>query len=137
MVSWMGRTGLKLIGQSGLGHSFDPLVSATKDKHVEAVKMFIYKYYYELALNIHRPTTYEIEFGRALLPISWKDGWRVHEVCDLDCEEMLLDSLSHVEVQALLRKFAGRSKALRRYEGGIDGRLASRREPAKEEDIEL
>ena len=41
MVSWMGRTALELIGQSGLGHSFDPLVSATKDEYTEAVKAFM------------------------------------------------------------------------------------------------
>ncbi|KAM5541912.1 hypothetical protein V8D89_004222 [Ganoderma adspersum] len=70
MVSWMGRTALELIGQSGLGHSFDPLVSTTKDEYTEAVKAFM-------------PTTLEMEFGRVLLPIleylgpAWFRRWLV------------------------------------------------------------
>ena len=46
MVSWMGRTALELIGQSGLGHSFDPLVSATKDEYTEAVKAFMCVFFF-------------------------------------------------------------------------------------------
>ena len=41
MVSWMGRTALELIGQSGLGHSFDPLVADSKDEYTEAVKSLV------------------------------------------------------------------------------------------------
>ena len=39
MLGWMGRTALELIGQGGLGHSFDPLVEETKDKFSEAMKI--------------------------------------------------------------------------------------------------
>ena len=42
MVSWMGRAALEIVGQSGLGHSFDPLVADTKDEYTEAVKSFMY-----------------------------------------------------------------------------------------------
>ena len=38
----MGRTALELVGQGGLGHSFDPLVEDSKDEYTEAVKAFMY-----------------------------------------------------------------------------------------------
>ncbi|PIL33307.1 cytochrome P450 [Ganoderma sinense ZZ0214-1] len=70
MVSWMGRTALEIIGQSGLGHSFDPLVADTKDEYTEAIKSFI-------------PTAVEIEFMRLVLPFvdylgpAWFRRWLV------------------------------------------------------------
>ncbi|TEB40171.1 cytochrome P450 [Coprinellus micaceus] len=33
VVAWMGRTALELIGQSGLGYSFDPLTEGTEENH--------------------------------------------------------------------------------------------------------
>ncbi|TFK92491.1 cytochrome P450 [Polyporus arcularius HHB13444] len=41
MMSWMNRTALELIGQAGLGHSFDPLVEQSADTYGSAVKSFI------------------------------------------------------------------------------------------------
>ncbi|KAI0917649.1 hypothetical protein AcW1_010348 [Taiwanofungus camphoratus] len=38
MASWMGRTSLELIGQGGMGYSFDPLVTDVKDAYAEALK---------------------------------------------------------------------------------------------------
>ncbi|KAI9069672.1 cytochrome P450 [Trametes sanguinea] len=38
MVGWMGRTALELMGQAGLGYSFDPLVAEPKDQYGEALK---------------------------------------------------------------------------------------------------
>ena len=40
MLNWMGRTALELIGQAGLGHSFDPLVADTPDEFAHVVKSF-------------------------------------------------------------------------------------------------
>ncbi|EJF60519.1 cytochrome P450 [Dichomitus squalens LYAD-421 SS1] len=40
MLVWMSRTALELIGQAGLGYSFDPLVSDTPDEFATAIKMF-------------------------------------------------------------------------------------------------
>ncbi len=40
MLSWMGRTALELIGQAGLGYSFDPLVADTPDDFGYAIKAF-------------------------------------------------------------------------------------------------
>ncbi|KAI0754104.1 cytochrome P450 [Daedaleopsis nitida] len=41
ILMWMGRTALELIGQGGLGHSFDPLVEESSDSFAEAVKAFV------------------------------------------------------------------------------------------------
>ena len=41
MLQWMGRTALELIGQGGLGYSFDRLVTTTSNGFGEALKMFL------------------------------------------------------------------------------------------------
>ena len=38
VLAWMGRTALELIGQGGLGHSFDPLITDSQDDFAQAVK---------------------------------------------------------------------------------------------------
>lgn len=38
ILEWMTRTALELIGQSGLGYSFDPLTSDANHPYNEAVK---------------------------------------------------------------------------------------------------
>ncbi|KAH9941843.1 cytochrome P450 [Epithele typhae] len=38
MVGWMGRTALELVGQAGLGYSFDPLIEDSTDPFAEALK---------------------------------------------------------------------------------------------------
>lgn len=38
MVGWMGRTALELMGQGGLGYSFDPLVADAADEYGSAIK---------------------------------------------------------------------------------------------------
>ncbi|RPD54893.1 cytochrome P450 [Lentinus tigrinus ALCF2SS1-7] len=55
MLSWMGRTALELIGQAGLGYSFDPLVADTPDDFGDAIKAF-------------QPTMTGIQLLRRLLP---------------------------------------------------------------------
>ena len=42
MLNWMGRTALELIGQAGLGYSFDPLQEdVTPDVFAEAIKAYV------------------------------------------------------------------------------------------------
>ncbi|EJF55944.1 cytochrome P450 [Dichomitus squalens LYAD-421 SS1] len=41
VLGWMGRTALELVGQGGLGYSFDPLTAESRDEFTEAVKAFI------------------------------------------------------------------------------------------------
>ena len=38
MLSWMGRTTLEILGQAGLGYSFDPLTEDRPDDFANAVK---------------------------------------------------------------------------------------------------
>ena len=42
MLSWMGRTTLEILGQAGLGHSFDPLTEDLPDEFATAVKDFLW-----------------------------------------------------------------------------------------------
>ncbi|OBZ67715.1 hypothetical protein A0H81_12340 [Grifola frondosa] len=56
MLGWMGRTALELIGQAGLGYSFDPLVRDVPDAFGDAVKSLV-------------PTLFEIAFFRRALPL--------------------------------------------------------------------
>ena len=41
ILAWMGRTALELLGRGGLGYSFDPLVSESKDDFTDSVKGFV------------------------------------------------------------------------------------------------
>ena len=38
VLDWMGRTALELIGQGGLGYSFDPLTRETDNEFARAIK---------------------------------------------------------------------------------------------------
>ena len=40
VLNWMGRAALELIGQAGLGYSFDPLVEDIHDDYGDALKAF-------------------------------------------------------------------------------------------------
>ncbi|KAI0648490.1 cytochrome P450 [Trametes meyenii] len=40
ILGWMGRTALELIGQGGLGHSFDPLTEDIADEFADSVKAY-------------------------------------------------------------------------------------------------
>lgn len=41
MITWMGRTALELVGQAGLGYSFDPLTEEAQDLFGTALKSFM------------------------------------------------------------------------------------------------
>lgn len=41
VLNWAGRVALELIGQAGLGYSFDPLVEESKDSFEEAIKAIV------------------------------------------------------------------------------------------------
>ena len=40
MVMWMGRTALELVGQAGLGYSFDKLTEESANEFGAALKAF-------------------------------------------------------------------------------------------------
>ncbi|KAJ3559691.1 hypothetical protein NM688_g188 [Phlebia brevispora] len=41
ILNWMGRTALELIGQGGLGYSFDPLVTTTHNSYGDSLKALL------------------------------------------------------------------------------------------------
>ena len=42
MLDWMGRAALEIIGQAGMGHSFDPLTSeSSSDPYTKAAKTYL------------------------------------------------------------------------------------------------
>ena len=43
ILEWMERAALELIGQAGMGHSFDPLTANTEpDEYTKAAKTYLY-----------------------------------------------------------------------------------------------
>ena len=42
MLHWMNRTALELIGQGGLGHSFDPLTEDVRHTFGDAIKELVW-----------------------------------------------------------------------------------------------
>lgn len=42
MMRWLNRTALELIGQGGLGHSFDPLTEDVHSEFAAAIKRLVY-----------------------------------------------------------------------------------------------
>ncbi|KAI0347504.1 cytochrome P450 [Trametopsis cervina] len=55
VLNWMGRTALELIGQGGLGYSFDPLTEDSRNVFGDAIKTFI-------------PLTFALHYYRLLYP---------------------------------------------------------------------
>lgn len=42
MMEWMSRTALELVGQGGLGYSFDALNENARNEYADAVRHFAY-----------------------------------------------------------------------------------------------
>lgn len=42
VLRWMSRAALELVGQAGLGYSFDPLTHEVPNQYAEALKSFSY-----------------------------------------------------------------------------------------------
>ncbi|KAI0359965.1 cytochrome P450 [Trametes cingulata] len=72
VAGWMARAALELVGQGGLGHSFDPLIQETKADYTEAVKALI-------------PVFAEVEWIRFFLPFIGYLGpaWFRRKLLDL------------------------------------------------------
>ena len=45
MSEWTGRAALEIIGQAGLGYSFDPLIDEQPNQYAAALKKFTYASY--------------------------------------------------------------------------------------------
>ncbi|EPT02232.1 hypothetical protein FOMPIDRAFT_1022893 [Fomitopsis schrenkii] len=84
VLDWMGRTALELVGQAGLGWSFDPLVDDTVNSNLgTAVKALV-------------PALYSTRLLRFLLPPSLKIGSPA-------LRRRLLDFVPHAGVQQVRR----------------------------------
>ncbi|KAF5346787.1 hypothetical protein D9758_015732 [Tetrapyrgos nigripes] len=92
MLSWMSRTALELIGQAGLGYSFDnlsaeaeahPYPGIIKQLHITGGRMwFVRNYVLQWALKIGTPS-----FRRRVLDmIPWKDGHHMRDMSDYSWE---------------------------------------------------
>ncbi|KAI1784540.1 cytochrome P450 [Ganoderma leucocontextum] len=87
MLNWMGRTALELIGQAGLGYSFDPLKDdVTPDVYAEAIKQYVPALY---ELSVYRWTTPYVSligtpaFRRKVLEwLPWKSLHKLKSVVD-------------------------------------------------------
>ncbi|KAI0327588.1 cytochrome P450 [Cubamyces sp. BRFM 1775] len=82
MLNWMGRTALELIGQAGLGYSFDPLKEdVTPDVYAEAIKAYVPALY---DLSVFRWTLpYLVQIGTPAFRrkmISWIPMERLHKL---------------------------------------------------------
>ncbi|EKM59451.1 uncharacterized protein PHACADRAFT_249950 [Phanerochaete carnosa HHB-10118-sp] len=55
LLGWLGRLALELIGQGGLGYSFDPLVANTSNPYGEAIKDYV-------------PAVFSVQLWRTLYP---------------------------------------------------------------------
>ncbi len=53
----MGRAALELIGQGGLGYSFDPLVANTENTFGDALKALMFVYPFPFILSLPRVLT--------------------------------------------------------------------------------
>ncbi len=72
----MGRTALELIGQGGLGYSFDPLVHTVSNPFAEAVKNLVYVDQFSVRCVYspfhHSPSFSILVFFRPLIPfVEW------------------------------------------------------------------
>ena len=82
MLDWMGRTALELIGQAGLGWSFDPLVEDTVENNLgTAVKSIVYVdfesfpfYLAEAQYLRHSPNGPSLGVIRLIMPFVHKLG---------------------------------------------------------------
>lgn len=94
VLGWMGRTALELIGQGGLGHSFDPLTRDVADDFAHSIKAYLYVPLQITAvaatasLNVRSassPVIQQLEVFGPLLPILLKMGpaWFRRRMVDL------------------------------------------------------
>ncbi len=58
MLGWMGRTTLEVLGQAGLGYSFDPLTDDRPDEFATAVKQFLWVVL--LCMHLHKSLTHSV-----------------------------------------------------------------------------
>ncbi|KAI1787717.1 cytochrome P450 [Ganoderma leucocontextum] len=129
MVPWMGRTALELVGQSGLGHSFDPLVADVEDEYTEAIKSFVYS----------NKTIIEVEFMRVIIPLidylgpAWFRHWLVNLVPHKSVQRMKSKELYEAK-KALIE--SGDDTLLHQVAEGKDEHSAENMRAAEEDKLQ-
>ncbi|KAI0648480.1 cytochrome P450 [Trametes meyenii] len=88
ILGWMGRTALELIGQGGLGYSFDPLTEDVADEFAENLKEY-FPVLASLGLPVRQSLPYLIKIGPAWFRrkvtqlIPYKPAHRMREISDI------------------------------------------------------
>ncbi|KAI0350833.1 cytochrome P450 [Trametes cingulata] len=75
VLSWMSRAALELIGQSGIGYSFDPLTEDVADSYAEAVENFVPVATSSEMMLLRQATPLHKYFGP-----SWLRRWLVEKL---------------------------------------------------------
>nr|VWO94673.1 Acyl-CoA ligase AFT1-1 (EC (AF-toxin biosynthesis protein 1-1) [Ganoderma boninense] len=95
MVMWMGRTALELVGQAGLGYSFDKLTEETADELGDALKSLMPAMATLGVFLQFLPLAEAIIPERWLAPLGWtvpipglKDMMRISRTLDEKCREI-------------------------------------------------
>ena len=124
VVGWMGRTALELVGQGGLGHSFDPLTEDAQDEYTEAVKGFSYvssHFVDGLMTDVcctHSAANSDLRHLRGFLPYIVRLGpaWFRRILLDLAPYEKLQRVKRNCDIvnQGCLSLFNAKKEALRR-----------------------
>nr|VWO96279.1 Uncharacterized protein [Ganoderma boninense] len=99
ILQWMSRVALELIGQTGLGHSFDPLTQDTSSAYSDAVKHFA-----------PVATSGEMVLLRQLTPLvgslgpAWLRRWLVEKVPIAGVQKLInISDTLHLQASELLR----------------------------------
>ncbi|CDO70229.1 hypothetical protein BN946_scf184942.g29 [Trametes cinnabarina] len=87
MLSWMGRTTLEVLGQAGLGYSFDPLVKDVPDDFATAIKDFFPQMARSIVLRLLLPVAVKIgppQFRRRVVDMIPADQvQRMKDISDI------------------------------------------------------
>ncbi|KAI0764992.1 cytochrome P450 [Fomes fomentarius] len=94
MLGWMGRTTLEVLGQAGLGYSFDPLTDDRPDEFATAVKEFFPQLVKSMIIRMVLPFVSTIgppAFRRRVVEmIPNEDVQRMREISDIMHEQSVL-----------------------------------------------
>ena len=71
VLGWMGRTALELIGRGGLGYSFDPLVTESREVFTESVKSLVFVLYAYILLTGENSLTCGVHSSPVSNDVIW------------------------------------------------------------------
>ncbi|KAK7681874.1 hypothetical protein QCA50_015223 [Cerrena zonata] len=93
VLAWMHRCSLELIGQGGLGYSFDPLIEERPNEYAVALKEFVPAFF---SLSFARLIWYRFQPLLNLVPVSWQ-RWVVDHTPSRRVQRMknISDTIAH------------------------------------------